>query len=145
MSQLHSHLSKNQSQTKQIASDLVKKMAGKGLICLYGNLGAGKTVFAKGCGSALEIPEKQIKSPSFTYVREYRKDGKKIMYHCDFYRMDGKNEYIERMFDELKNNDALFVIEWPSQLQMKLPTPRIDVFLEFKDENTRKIRTKKYD
>lgn len=134
--------SKNQSQTKQIAADITKKMGGKGLICLYGTLGAGKTIFAKGCGLALGIPERRIKSPSFTYVREYQINGKK-MYHCDFYRINAKNEYIRRMFDELKNNNALFVIEWPGELNMELPTPRVDVFLEIKDENTRKITMKK--
>lgn len=119
----------NIAQTKAIAEELVVKLGKKGIICLFGTLGAGKTTFTKGCGRALGIEERAIKSPSFTYVREHKNNGHKLI-HCDFYRLKNKNNYIMQTFQELLQKEGLLVIEWPERMSIKLPSPRIEVIFE---------------
>lgn len=157
MPQLHKKtkpiISKSPEQTKEIgekiAKNLIKKSRDKDMkavICLHGALGAGKTTFAKGFARGLGIEERKIKSPSFTYIREHRKNSTKL-YHCDFYRLEGKNEWIQRAFEELHNDtekDAIFIIEWSEKLGEKLPEKRIDIFLETISMTERKIKITDY-
>ncbi|MEK6615245.1 MAG: tRNA (adenosine(37)-N6)-threonylcarbamoyltransferase complex ATPase subunit type 1 TsaE [Bacteroidota bacterium] len=130
------HQSRNSLETQKIAFDLVQKMGGKGIIFLHGHLGAGKTTFAKGCGKALEIEERSVKSPSFTYIREYTgKNGKKMI-HCDFYRLDGKHKFAEQTWKELQEEmggNTLFVVEWAEKLRGKNSGEEIHVEIEMKN------------
>ncbi len=131
------YISKSPTETKKIASKIIEKMGMKGTVCLYGNLGAGKTTFTKGCADLFGIPEKSIKSPSFTYIREYETAHGKV-YHCDFYRLAGKN-IIEKTLRELQEKEkAFFIIEWPEKLQ-QLSSARIDITISGSGEDERVI------
>ena len=145
-------ITKTPEETKKIGFDLVKKMKGKGVICLRGSLGAGKTTFTKGCARALGFNERQIKSPTFIYIREHgKKDGKGKLYHCDFYRLQQKDNgeqkdngkqkdhFAGKTFEEMEFGESLCIIEWPNNIQHILPKKRIEVAIEIIDENKRKI------
>lgn len=127
------------SQTKNIASQMAKNYKNGCLICLYGDLGSGKTVFAKGFATSLGIPEKSIKSPTYTFLREY-KTKKGNFYHFDFYRIEESDDLLNKSLEEIfsrKNN--WIVIEWADRIRSILPDKRIDVHFEYIDQFTRKI------
>ena len=86
------------------------------IFLLQGDLGAGKTVFAKGIGAGLEIDPAEVNSPTFTLVNYH--DGRMRLYHLDLYRIEGgAAEIYELGMDEmLTEPDAVVVIEWAERL-----------------------------
>jgi tRNA threonylcarbamoyladenosine biosynthesis protein TsaE len=97
------------------------------VIVLAGELGAGKTVFAKGIARALGISEPVV-SPSFTIVREY--DAPLPLVHVDVYRLDHVQELHDLGFDDLVGGDAVTVVEWGDRVRAVLPPDRLDVQLD---------------
>ena len=83
---------------------------------LQGDLGVGKTVFAKGLGAGLDIDPAEVNSPTFTIVN--RHEGRMRLYHLDLYRIvGGANEVYDLGLDEiLAEPEAVVVIEWPERL-----------------------------
>jgi tRNA threonylcarbamoyladenosine biosynthesis protein TsaE len=86
------------------------------VLLLKGDLGAGKTVFAKGVGAGLDIDPAEVSSPTFTIVN--RLDGRMRLYHLDLYRIaGGADEIYDLGLEEiLAEPDAVVVIEWPERL-----------------------------
>lgn len=120
----------------QIASKLIGSCR---VICLYGDLGSGKTVFAKGYAQALGIPKKDIKSPTYTYQKIYSKNDNKI-YHFDFYRIEEIDDLMKHdLEDMLMERNAIFLIEWPEKIEEILPKKRTNVFFSYIDKNKREI------
>ena len=83
---------------------------------LQGNLGVGKTVFAKGIGAGLDIDPAEVNSPTFTIVN--RHEGRMRMYHLDLYRIEGGADEVYSLgLDEmLSEDDVVVVVEWPERL-----------------------------
>ncbi|HEX5082273.1 MAG TPA: tRNA (adenosine(37)-N6)-threonylcarbamoyltransferase complex ATPase subunit type 1 TsaE [Blastocatellia bacterium] len=83
---------------------------------LQGDLGAGKTVFAKGLGAGLDIDPAEVNSPTFTMVN--RHGGRMRLYHLDLYRIaGGANEVYDLGLEEmLEEPGTVVVIEWPERL-----------------------------
>jgi tRNA threonylcarbamoyladenosine biosynthesis protein TsaE len=83
---------------------------------LQGDLGVGKTVFAKGLGAGLDIDPADVNSPTFTIVN--RHEGRMRMYHLDLYRIaGGANEVYDLGLEEiLAEPEAVVMIEWPERL-----------------------------
>lgn len=94
----------------EIARSLAISFKGGETILLYGELGAGKTVFAKGIAQGLEISE-NIVSPTFMLVREYH-SGLLPLYHFDMYRITDESELTEIGIDEYFDDNSVRVIEW---------------------------------
>lgn len=88
------------------------------VICLKGNLGAGKTHFAKGVAIGLGI-EDNVTSPTFTIINEY--EGKMPFYHIDAYRLENKDEVYELGLEEYIYGEGLTLIEWPERIEEVLP------------------------
>ena len=78
-------ITKNSDETEKLGFDFAKKLEIGDIICLYGNLGAGKTQFVKGLTKGLDIKHRII-SPTFIIVRSYIKNNKVTFYHVDIYR-----------------------------------------------------------
>jgi tRNA threonylcarbamoyladenosine biosynthesis protein TsaE len=97
------------------------------VVVLEGELGTGKTVFAKGIAVALGITEPVV-SPTFTVVREY--DAPLPLVHVDVYRLDHLQELHDLGFDDLVGSDAVTVVEWGDHVSALLPADRLDVRLE---------------
>ena len=102
----------------QIAKKLGEKAKKGEIYCLEGELGTGKTVFAKGFAKGLKIDE-IVDSPTFTIVKEYR--GREKLYHFDVYRIEGIEELQEIGFSEMISGDAICLIEWASQIEEEIP------------------------
>ena len=120
------------------------------LLLLEGEMGAGKTYFAKGVGKAFGIEEEDILSPTFLIVREIPYENG-VFYHCDFYRiMDSSQEVsLFGFFEEINEND-LYLIEWPPQLEDSeiLELKRVfktilKVSLKIEEEGKRRIKIEK--
>src|SRR5438874_13737014 len=97
------------------------------VVVLGGELGTGKTVFAKGIAVALGVSEPVV-SPTFTIVREY--DAPTRLVHVDVYRLDHLQELHDLGFDELLGDDAVTVVEWGDRVRALLPAERLDVYFE---------------
>jgi len=110
------------------------------ILCLYGELGAGKTVFTQGFAKGLGLPSRLV-SPTFIIVRRYDiKLYVRYLYHVDLYRLQ-KIEDIEGLgLVELFNDQqAIVVVEWAEWLGRLLPRQRIDVRWEKVVDDTRTI------
>lgn len=102
------------------------------VICLDGDLGVGKTVFAAGLAESLGI-ETAICSPTFTILQTYE-EGRLPLYHFDVYRIADISEMDEIGFDEYAFGDGVCVIEWGSMIKEILPedTVYITITKDFK-------------
>lgn len=133
-------ISNNLADTEKLAESLAKNLDPSGnLICLYGDIGSGKTTFVKFLAKSLGITEK-VTSPSFVILNEYHSD-KINLYHFDLYRLE--KEGVETILDELKEytekKNSVTVIEWAEFSPEKLPEKRIDIEIKYLDETKREF------
>lgn len=105
-------------------------------VCLYGDLGSGKTTFTQGLAEGLHITER-ILSPTFVLMREYLTDNN-TLYHIDLYRTN--NNSALQIPELLTNPNAFVVIEWADKLGEKKPKKRFDIFFNTCDDNSHEIR-----
>lgn len=132
-------ISTSEKQTLALAKKLSNKAKTPLCICLYGDLGAGKTVFSKGFATGFGIPARQIKSPTYTLIRKYVV-GRKLLYHCDFYRINEPDDIITADLEEIfAQKNAVVLIEWPERIQNLLPKKHTNIRIKFHNETTRKI------
>ena len=129
-------ISSSSDETFSFASELGKNIQKKTIVALYGTLGAGKTIFAKGLAAGLGIVD-EITSPSFSLLEVY--EGNTAFYHFDLYRIDDPNEFLNLNFEEYWEGDGVSVIEWAEIAENILPKKRINVWIEYIDENSRRI------
>lgn len=128
--------SRNPHDTEKIALALAKNLR-RGLLCLYGELGTGKTTFVRGIAKGFGI-RTRVQSPTFTYERIYGTRPK--LYHFDCYRIIQEDPLLLQSFQEaIERHDGLVVVEWADRISEFLPPQRIDVYFEYVDEYTRKI------
>ena len=104
------------------------------IVCLYGELGAGKTTFAKGlvAGAAGCDPD-EVASPTFVYVNVY--DG---VNHFDLYRLAGSDAFVALGLDEMLG-EGICCIEWAERISDLLPDDVIRITLSHVDETTRRM------
>lgn len=106
-------------------------------VCLYGDLGAGKTNFAYGIARGLNVQEQYITSPTFTFANEYH--GRIPLYHLDLYRIKGSDELEGIGFHDYLGSDGVTVIEWAERAGDELPDACLSVYLSAVDEKNREL------
>ncbi len=126
------------SQTAKIANSFAKKLKGGDVVALYGDLGAGKTVFVQGLARSLGI-KKRVLSPTFVFVRSYPIGNHLTFHHLDLYRGEKITDFQSLGLEEIFSKNAIVVIEWAEKIKGYLPKKRYDVEIEKIDEKTRKI------
>jgi tRNA threonylcarbamoyladenosine biosynthesis protein TsaE len=116
------------------------------VVCLQGNLGAGKTVFVKGFARALGIKE-NITSPTFVIIKKFRipnrkpKTSFKNLIHIDAYRLRGAKDILDLGWKELVNNSKnIILVEWAENIRKIIPTRAIWVMFKIIGENEREIK-----
>jgi tRNA threonylcarbamoyladenosine biosynthesis protein TsaE len=125
-------------ETFDLSYSLGQSLTGPALVLLEGNLGAGKTVFAKGliCGLGHPDPD-DIPSPSFTLVNEY--DLRLKVYHIDLYRLEGAEDLRTLELEEIFGEPAIILVEWAEKLGKEFQTGAILVKIEDLGEENRRI------
>jgi tRNA threonylcarbamoyladenosine biosynthesis protein TsaE len=106
------------------------------VVVLSGELGSGKTVFAKGLARAVGVTDPVV-SPTFTIVHEYA--GTLPFVHVDVYRIDRLQELHDLGFDDLLGADAVTAVEWGDRIGSLLPPDRLDVAIELGAADTRTV------
>ncbi len=134
---MYSVITSNPEQTWRMG-ELLGALLGPGdIVCLYGDLGAGKTSLSYGIALGLEVKEQYITSPTFTFVNEY--EGRVPFYHIDLYRLKDPEELENIGFEEYLDSNGVTVIEWAERAEDELPEERLSVYLNYVNENSREI------
>jgi len=104
----------SEDETLRIASDLAKDFRGDEVVLLFGELGAGKTVFAKGLALGLGVRDvNQICSPSFTLVNIYQ--AKYTIYHIDLYRLQSEADILDLGWEDFLGL-GIVIVEWAEKM-----------------------------
>ena len=124
-------------ETQALGRRLSAFLAAGNTVCLWGDLGAGKTCLVQGICQGLGVNEAVV-SPSFTLVNEYT--GVCPVAHLDFYRLKGEGDLEQLGFDDLFDGTRIVLIEWPDRASGALPIDRLDIHLRWISDQHREIK-----
>lgn len=119
----------DEAATADLAARLSPQLRAGDVLALRGDLGAGKTAFARALIRALGSPDEEVPSPTFTLVQTYEV-GAAPVWHFDLYRLSGPDEVAELGWDEARA-EGIALVEWPDRLGSLLPRDRLDLTLTF--------------
>ena len=119
--------SHSEEETEAIARRLAGSLQPDSVVLLQGDLGAGKTVFARGLAEGLGADAADVSSPTFTLIQEYR-GGRLPLLHVDLYRLDDPREIDDLGLEEL-GEGAVLAVEWADKLP-RVPRGAIHVTIE---------------
>mgnify|MGYP000893689478 FL=1 len=129
-------ISHSMEETLDLAAELGRNAAPGSVFALIGELGAGKTIVAKGIARGMGITD-EITSPTFTLMEIY--EGAVPLYHFDLYRINSPDELDQLFFEEYWEGDGISVIEWADRALDRLPASRITVTIGYMNETSRSI------
>lgn len=130
---------RSEDETIAVGEELARELAGRAVVLLIGELGAGKTTLAKGIVKGLGAAQPDdVSSPTFTLIHEYGNQPK--VYHVDFYRLERRSEVESLGLDELLDRDAVVLVEWGERFPELWPAERIEIRLRTLAEEEREIR-----
>jgi tRNA threonylcarbamoyladenosine biosynthesis protein TsaE len=129
-------VTRDAASTRALAGALAAAARAGDLISLVGDLGAGKTQFAKGFGAALGITE-TIVSPSFVLMAEYR--GRLPLFHVDLYRLADAAEALAGGLIDDRQVEGVTLVEWAERLADAMPDERLDVLIDGAGDEPRRI------
>lgn len=109
-----------EADTIALGRRLAARLAPDGVLLLSGDLGAGKTVLARGVAAGLGVPPDEVQSPTYTLVREHRAPSGQRLVHLDLYRLDPE-EAAELGLDEVLAAPGVKVVEWAERLAFAPP------------------------
>lgn len=134
-----SFICKNLNDTEVLAKKFAIAAKEKGcFVCLFGDIGAGKTAFVKLAAKHLGVDEK-VTSPSFVILNEYH-SGALPIFHFDLYRLE--NEGVKTIIEELSEyskEGCLTFAEWAEFSQGEIPIERLEIQIDYLDETERKF------
>ena len=124
-------------ETQALGSRLAVHLQPGDVVLLEGDLGAGKSEFARGVARGLGI-DGPVPSPSFTILNAYD-EGRIPLYHFDWYRIEDPQEIYEMGMDEQLGGDGVALIEWSRKAAACLPQRVLEVCIRATGENERKL------
>jgi len=131
-------LSHSPEHTRRLGMRLGQVLQAGDVICLQGDLGAGKTTFVQGIAQGWGSVD-SVSSPTFILVNMYRDSNQKRLFHMDAYRLDSAPEAEELDLDTMLAEGAL-IIEWPERMEKLIPDERLWVQLEYINDEEREMR-----
>lgn len=117
------------NETKLLGKRIASVLSAGDVLCLAGDLGAGKTSFSQGVAQGLEI-KRYITSPTFNIIKEYD-DGRLPLYHFDVYRLDCPEQLYDLGYEDYFYGDGITLIEWPEKIGPILPEANLWVDFAF--------------
>lgn len=131
--------SKSEEETAGFAQAFARSLRAGDTICLHGNLGMGKSVFARALIRTLTgNPEQEVPSPTFTLLQTYDTPMGEV-WHFDLYRLKDPEEVYELGWEEALAG-TISIIEWPERLGYLLPADRIDIHLSATPRGSRLLQ-----
>ncbi|MEL7607844.1 tRNA threonylcarbamoyladenosine biosynthesis protein TsaE [bioreactor metagenome] len=125
----------NNLQDTEKIGKIISRCLEKGtVLCLDGDLGAGKTAITQFIAKEFGVKE-YITSPTFNIIKEY--EGRLPFYHMDVYRIESEDDMYDLGYDEYIYSEGVTVIEWSENIRTILPDERIDIKIDRIDENKR--------
>jgi tRNA threonylcarbamoyladenosine biosynthesis protein TsaE len=132
-------LTHSSEETIRLGRELAAELRPPMLICLDGELGAGKTTLAKGIVSGLGVArEEDVTSPTFTLVHAF-KNGVKV-FHVDLYRVADRHDLDTLGLEDLFSEPAIVLVEWPDRMKLRTDWPVLQIALAHGEGETRRIR-----
>jgi tRNA threonylcarbamoyladenosine biosynthesis protein TsaE len=129
-------ITRSEKETFDWAKELGASAKQGSVFALYGELGTGKTIIAKGIAKGLGIDE-DVTSPTFLMMEMYK--GKLPLYHFDLYRIDNAGELDELNFEEYWFGDGVSIIEWAEKAGDRIPDNPVKIILEWINDTERRI------
>ena len=133
-------VAREEAETEEAGHDLGQRLKARkdgALVCLYGDLGTGKTVFTRGMARSMGIPARDITSVSFTIAAEH--ESTPPFCHIDLYRLHGGEDLEELGIYEYFGPPWITVVEWAEKLAHGDSDDAVHVRIRMVDENTREI------
>ena len=130
------------AQTQSLAARLAAVACPGDLLCLVGDLGAGKTQFAKGFAVGLGITD-IVSSPTFVLMSEY--EGRLPLFHLDLYRLDDAADALAGGLLDERQLEGVALVEWAERLGPALPVSRLDVVIDGTGDDPRRIALRSAD
>lgn len=134
---MESFVCRSEKETMDLARKVGEVSSPGDIVCLKGELGAGKTHFVKGFVKAFGISPDAVSSPTFSIIQEY--NGSLPVYHFDFYRLDSAQEALEIGTEEYFYGEGVSIIEWPERVVELLPDYVKEIHITSINNTTRKI------
>ncbi|MBS4027989.1 MAG: tRNA (adenosine(37)-N6)-threonylcarbamoyltransferase complex ATPase subunit type 1 TsaE [Ignavibacteriales bacterium] len=138
--QTHVHkqiLSSSEEETQNAGKIFSLQLTGGDVVCLYGNLGSGKTRFVQGICNGLNVRQ-HVLSPTFTLINEYESE-RGTVFHFDFYRLRSTQEILQLGFSEYLEGNGICLIEWAEKAENILPDKRYDIHFQYGKEGNQRI------
>lgn len=129
MKKIQKITTQSREETQNYAEEVYKSYPKHKIWLLQGDLGSGKTTFVKGLAKALNLPQNQVKSPTFTVVAEFEP-----LVHYDLYRLDELDETLQALLEEHLDSQKYVLIEWPEKIT--LPVSQAHLKLHFHHQGT---------
>ena len=129
--------SRSPDQTRRIGMRLGSLLNNGSLICLQGDLGAGKTTLVQGLAQGWGSLD-PVSSPTFIIVNTYRRPDNSQLYHMDAYRLESAPEAAELDLDEMLSRGSL-LLEWPERIENILPVDKLWISLEYVADEHRRM------
>lgn len=107
------------------------------IICMFGDLGSGKTTFVRGVAQGLGIDPEEIHSPTFVLLNIYH--GRLVLYHYDFYRLEKPDDIAAIGYDDFLFGEGVSFIEWSERFGPLIPKVYLRTEFVFIDETRRRI------
>jgi tRNA threonylcarbamoyladenosine biosynthesis protein TsaE len=135
---METYITHSPEETQELGKKIGVGLSKGDVICVFGDLGAGKTCLIQGIARGLGVNEREyVRSPTFTILLTYQ--GRLTLRHFDFYRLSEASEIEELGLSEYFLGDGVCAIEWPERLGSLLPERRIEIVLEEISEVERKV------
>ncbi|MFQ5877054.1 MAG: tRNA (adenosine(37)-N6)-threonylcarbamoyltransferase complex ATPase subunit type 1 TsaE [Acidobacteriota bacterium] len=131
-------LTRSEAETFEAGRALARTLRPGDVVLLVGDLGMGKTVFARGLATGLGVPPGEVRSPTFTLVNQYR--GRLPVYHVDLYRVDSSADLEELGLEEILGTDGVAVVEWAERLGPYRVEPCVEVTIRDRGGRRRRLR-----
>jgi tRNA threonylcarbamoyladenosine biosynthesis protein TsaE len=131
-------LSRGEAETFAFGGELARGLRPGDVVLLRGDLGAGKTVLARGIAVGLGVPIGEVRSPTFTLVNPYH--GRVPVYHVDLYRIERAADLDELGLEEILGGDGVAIVEWAERLGAWSPEDALEITIEDRGGSERALR-----